>query len=338
MTYECSLSLSLSLRPRMPLLRLAFLYPALRHRPPSLTILRHRHGTAVEPPAQLNADPPPVPPPPPPLPKIGSDGESKGRLSRSFLDGSVAGGKELRGSVTEALLETTTGGVQQACKTIDGAAADSTTTTTTAETSGDGNSDDTTLSSPSTSSPSSSSSSSSSTFAPREYVHHFDTYSSVQQLEAGGYRRGQSVAIMKGIRALLDKNMAAARENLVSKSDIENETYLFQAACSELRNEMQNAKKAQMDQLRSERTRIQTEFDLLNQAFLAEMMTLKDELNGMFNDRKMVTRAEQRAMENKVCGRRRWEPWQWILIHRRADSRVELQDHHPDTVGTEERD
>ena len=106
---------------------------------------------------------------------------------------------------------------------------------------------------------------------------------------------------MKGIRSLLDKNMTAARENLVSKSDIENETYLFQAACSELRNEMQNAKKAQMDQLRSERTRIQTEFDLLNQAFLAEMMTLKDELNGMFNDRKMVTRAEQRAMENKVC-------------------------------------
>lgn len=29
-------------------------------------------------------------------------------------------------------------------------------------------------------------------------------------------------------------------------------------------------------------------------------MSLKDELNGLFNDRKMVTRAEQRAMENKV--------------------------------------
>lgn len=268
----------------------------------------------MEPPAQLNADPPPVPPPPPPpLPRISSDGESKGRLSRSFLDGNVAGGGGLRGSVTEALLETTAGGVQQAGKTTDGAAAGSTTTTAatatatatapaTAETSGDVNSDGTTLSSPTPPPGPSSSPSPSSTFAPREYVHHFDTYSSVQQLEAGGYRRGQSVAIMKGIRALLDKNMTAARENLVSKSDIENETYLFQAACSELRNEMQNAKKAQMDQLRSERTRIHTEFDLLNQAFLAEMMTLKDELNGMFNDRKMVSRAEHRAMENKVCG------------------------------------
>jgi len=47
---------------------------------------------------------------------------------------------------------------------------------------------------------------------------------------------------------------------------------------------------------------IQQEFDLLNQRFLEEIMSLKDELNGLFNDRKMVTRAEQRAMENKVSG------------------------------------
>lgn len=38
-------------------------------------------------------------------------------------------------------------------------------------------------------------------------------------------------------------------------------------------------------------------------------MSLKDELNGLFNDRKMVTRAEQRAMDNKVFSsspRGRW--------------------------------
>ena len=134
--------------------------------------------------------------------------------------------------------------------------------------------------------------------------HHFDTYSSVKQLAAGGLSEGQSVAVMKGIRGLLDKNMAAARANLVSKSKIENETYLFKAACSELRGEVQLAKKASIDELKTERTRIQTELDLLNHAFLAEIMGLKDELNGMFNDRKMVTRAEQRAMDNKVCAGR----------------------------------
>jgi hypothetical protein len=133
------------------------------------------------------------------------------------------------------------------------------------------------------------------------YDHHFDTYSLVKRLEQpGGFTVGQSITIMKGIRSLLAKNMEEAKDNLVSKSNVENETYLFKAACSGLRNEMQNTKKTQLDQLRSEQTRIQTEFDLLNQRFLADMMSLKDELNGMFNDRKMVTRAEQRAMENKV--------------------------------------
>lgn len=123
----------------------------------------------------------------------------------------------------------------------------------------------------------------------------------MQKLSAGGLTEGQSVAVMKGIRGLLDKNMAAARDSLVSKSNIENESYLFQAACSELHNETETAKKVQNELLSGERTRIQTEFDLLNHAFLAEIMNLKDELNGMFNDRRMVTRAEQRAMENKVC-------------------------------------
>lgn len=137
-------------------------------------------------------------------------------------------------------------------------------------------------------------------FAPRDYTHHFDTYTSVQRLSAGSFTQSQSIVTMKLLRALLDKNLTAARENLVSKSNIENETYLFQAACSELRNEMQNAKNMAVEELRGERTRIQTEFDLLNQKFLAEIMGLRDELSSMFNDRKMVTRAEQRAMENKV--------------------------------------
>ncbi|KAI5803204.1 hypothetical protein EDC01DRAFT_687422 [Geopyxis carbonaria] len=140
-----------------------------------------------------------------------------------------------------------------------------------------------------------------STPSPYQHSHHFDTYHFVRYLETNGeFKRAQSEVLMKGIRGLLTQNMQMARKNLVSRSYIENESYLFQAACSELRNEMQNTKKLQVDQLRTERTRIQMEYDLLNQRFLAEIMSLKDELNGMFNDRKMVTRAEQRAMENKI--------------------------------------
>lgn len=124
----------------------------------------------------------------------------------------------------------------------------------------------------------------------------------MRQLETeGGFTRDQSVAMMQGLHKLMTKNLHAARRELLSRSDFENDAYLFQAACTELKNELQMKKKAQIDQLRSERTRLETEFDLLNQAFMSDIMSLKDELNGMFNDRKMVTRSEQRAMENKVC-------------------------------------
>lgn len=47
---------------------------------------------------------------------------------------------------------------------------------------------------------------------------------------------------------------------------------------------------------------MQHEVDILNQKMTQELLTLKDELKGMFDDRKMDVRMEQRAMESKVGG------------------------------------
>ena len=54
------------------------------------------------------------------------------------------------------------------------------------------------------------------------YVHHFDTFTLVRDLQKGGFTQDQSVTLMKAVRVLLAKNMDVAREGLVSKSDIEN--------------------------------------------------------------------------------------------------------------------
>lgn len=54
------------------------------------------------------------------------------------------------------------------------------------------------------------------------YVHHFDTYTLVQQVEAGGFTPEQSITAMKAVRALLADNLELARASLVSKSDVEN--------------------------------------------------------------------------------------------------------------------
>lgn len=69
--------------------------------------------------------------------------------------------------------------------------------------------------------------------SPAPYVHHFDTYSLVQDLMKGGFSDQHSITIMKAVRAILQNNLDLAKESLTSKSDVENEEYLFKAACSE---------------------------------------------------------------------------------------------------------
>jgi hypothetical protein len=132
------------------------------------------------------------------------------------------------------------------------------------------------------------------------YVHHFDTYSLVKQLAKGGFSSEQSVSIMKAVRGILTDNMELAREGLVSKSNVENETYLFRAACSELRTEVGHSRLGQTEKMRSERNQLQHEVDILSQRVGQETTQLKDELKGLFDDRKMSVRQEQRYMESKV--------------------------------------
>lgn len=54
------------------------------------------------------------------------------------------------------------------------------------------------------------------------YVHHFDTYTLVQQVAAGSFTKEQSVTAMKAVRGLLALNLDVARAGLVSKNDMEN--------------------------------------------------------------------------------------------------------------------
>ena len=132
------------------------------------------------------------------------------------------------------------------------------------------------------------------------YVHHFDTYTLVRDLERGGFKFDSAVTTMKAVRGILADNFALAKDGLVSKSDVENETYLFRAACSELRTEIQNSRKAEADHMRTARSQLQHEVDILNQKLTQELLTLKDDLKGMFDDRKMAVRTEQRSMESSI--------------------------------------
>ncbi|CZT18817.1 uncharacterized protein RCC_04661 [Ramularia collo-cygni] len=132
------------------------------------------------------------------------------------------------------------------------------------------------------------------------HVHHFDSYSLVQQLEDSGWTEDQAITVMKAMRLMLSENIDLAREALVSKSQVENETYLFRAACAELKTEVTSRRKSEQEKMRTERTQLQHEMEILNQKLGQESAAMKDELRGMFDDRKMAVRNEQRNTESKV--------------------------------------
>ncbi|KAL4872067.1 hypothetical protein BDV12DRAFT_193862 [Aspergillus spectabilis] len=136
--------------------------------------------------------------------------------------------------------------------------------------------------------------------APPPYVHHFDTYTLVQNLANGGFSDKQSVTIMKGVRQILQNNLDFAKQNLTSKSDVENETYLFQAACSELQSSLQTARNSEIQRQRASRTSLEHETDILSQRTNQELAGMKDDIKGMFNDHKMTVRELQRSIDTSV--------------------------------------
>ena len=133
------------------------------------------------------------------------------------------------------------------------------------------------------------------------HVHHFDTYSLVQDLiSSKTFTDAQAITIMKALRLILADNIDLARAGLMSRSDAEMDAYQFRAASSELRTELRQRRAASADRMRADRSQLQHEVDILGQRMTQESLNLKDELKGMFDDRKMVVRTERRGLENRI--------------------------------------
>ncbi|KAJ5570207.1 uncharacterized protein N7459_009637 [Penicillium hispanicum] len=167
--------------------------------------------------------------------------------------------------------------------------------------------------------------------SPAPYVHHFDTYSLVQDLSQSGFTNEHSITIMKAVRSILQNNIDFAKQSLTSKSDVENESYLFKAACSELQQSLQTARNSEVQRQRASRTQLEHEADILGQRLNQELAGMKDDIKGMFNDHKMSTREQQRTIDTSVQelnykitvslnsdGKSEIEGLRWILTRRAA--------------------
>ena len=86
----------------------------------------------------------------------------------------------------------------------------------------------------------------------------------------------------------------------MTNSGGQQETYLFRAACSELGSEVKNNRRVADEHMRRRRIFVQHEVDILTQGLNQELLTLNDNVRGMFNDRRMAVREEQKATESAV--------------------------------------
>ncbi|KAL8660679.1 MAG: hypothetical protein Q9168_008434 [Polycauliona sp. 1 TL-2023] len=119
-------------------------------------------------------------------------------------------------------------------------------------------------------------------------------------LQTGGFTSPQSITLMKAVRALLATNLSIARAGLISKSDVENEVYLFRAACSELRTEISNARRTSHRTSSTQLSHLGHETEILSQRLTQESSRLKDELRGMLDDRRMAARMELQGVEQRI--------------------------------------
>jgi hypothetical protein len=78
------------------------------------------------------------------------------------------------------------------------------------------------------------------------------------------------------------------------------ETYLFRAAMSELRTEVQTLRHNEAAVEKAEIISVQKELDSLNQVTREDLENLRNDVTIEMNNRKIATRAEQQNMEIKI--------------------------------------
>src|SRR5690606_3188538 len=75
---------------------------------------------------------------------------------------------------------------------------------------------------------------------------------------------------------------------------------LFNAACSELRNEIYALHRSATEEMRVQRAAVKAEYEATATRFGQEIHEYRNAMQGMFDERKMEVRGEHRAMENKI--------------------------------------
>ena len=128
----------------------------------------------------------------------------------------------------------------------------------------------------------------------------FDTYKLVRQLERQNLSRPQAVAIMRTVNALLVDTTLNIRAAMLSRPELENETFAYKNSLADLRSELGLLRQNDTAQLRSETEGILRETESLSGQWTEQLGALKAEVSVDMNNRKADVRDHSKTTELKI--------------------------------------
>ncbi|KAJ1954438.1 hypothetical protein EC988_002435 [Linderina pennispora] len=128
----------------------------------------------------------------------------------------------------------------------------------------------------------------------------FSTYELVNKLADSGFTRGQATAIMKLVKLRVNLGMEKVQLEMLTRSDLENDAYLFKAALQELRTETQVIRKNDQALLESHAAAISRDIESLAQRTNDEIANLRSDIEIEMNNRKHDSSHAMKHLDMKL--------------------------------------
>ncbi|KAJ2719627.1 hypothetical protein GGI07_005093 [Coemansia sp. Benny D115] len=128
----------------------------------------------------------------------------------------------------------------------------------------------------------------------------FDTHELVVQLAAAGFAREQATTLMTLVKHRVHEDMELVGQQMLTKSDLENDAYLFRAALQELRTETQMIRKNDQALLESQAAGISRDIDSLAQRTNDEIGNLRSDIAIELNNHRHETSHEMKSLDMEL--------------------------------------
>lgn len=128
----------------------------------------------------------------------------------------------------------------------------------------------------------------------------FNTQEIYTQLTQSGLSAGKASTLLAILKKFTNAMAERCKEQSVPISASANETYLFDAASSEIRDEITLLRQSSVTSFRSQLARLQRDVEILDQESMEMATLLKADLDMEVHERKNATRDDENAIAMKI--------------------------------------